>query len=390
MDVIKNVTDRPVPERCRGEKTKNFTMKNLILFIFILCSLSSCTEVTKTKLATANQATRQMVDTVGFAHLGWQVDTVVDRIGRTFPKEMAATKVDPNRPWRVAICPHDDYTYASWHYPALLKNLKAKTVIIFGVAHKARQLNISDRIVFDTYQAWHGPYKNIKVSSFREVLMDALPKTLYLVSDTLQKVEHSVESMLPFLQYFNRDVEIVSILVPAMETGTMAEIAEPLAWAIAKTMKERRLEWGKDVALLITTDAVHYGDEDWGGKNMALFGADSAGYIKAVSKEHMILDSCLTGSLNTERIKKFAATTVKPDDYREYQWTWCGRYSVPFGLIVALDLRKELDSKPLSGKLIGYSTSIDHLPLKVDDLWMGRTAKATIRHWVGYASVGFE
>ena len=365
-------------------------MKNLILFICILCSLSTCTEVNKTKLATASQAIRQMVDTVGFAHLGWQVDSVVDRIGRTFPKEMAAAKVDPNRPWRLAICPHDDYAYASWHYPALLKNLNAKTVIIFGVAHKARQFNISDRIVFDTYPFWHGPYQNIKVSSFREELMDALPRNLYLVSDTLQKVEHSVESMLPFLQYFNRDVEIVSILVPAMETGTMAAIAEPLARAIAKTIKERHITWGKDVALLITTDAVHYGDEDWGGKNMAPFGADSAGYAKALTKEYMILDSCLTGNLSTERIRKFAATTVKPDDYREYQWTWCGRYSVPFGLMVAMDLRKDLNAEQLSGKFISYSTSIDHQPLKVDDLRMGKTARASLRHWVGYASVGFK
>jgi AmmeMemoRadiSam system protein B len=360
-------------------------MKTTILYPVILFSLLACTEVQKT-----NPRTRQLVDTIGFAHLDWQVDSVVNRIQRAYPAELVSAAVDSNTAWRVAICPHDDYTYASWHYPALLRNLKAKTVIIFGVAHKARQLNISDKIVFDTYPFWHGPYKNIRVSSFREELTKALPKDLFLVSDTLQKVEHSVESMLPFLQYYTRDVEIVSILVPAMATGTMAEIAEPLALAIAKTMKVRQLEWGKDVALLITTDAVHYGDEDWGGKNMAPFGTDSAGYIKAVAKEHMILDSCLTGRLNDEKIQRFAATTVKPDDYREYQWTWCGRYSVPFGLMVALDLQKELKTVPFSGKFIGYSTSIDHTPLKVDDLRMGRTAKAGIRHWVGYASVGYE
>jgi MEMO1 family protein len=119
-------------------------------------------------------------------------------------------------------------------------------------------------------------------------------------------------------------------------------------------------------------------------------GADSAGYAKAVAKEHMIIDSCLTGSLTTERVKKFATTIVKPNDYREYQWTWCGRYSVPFGLFVALDLQKELNADPLSGKFIGYSTSIDHPSLKVDDLRMGKTAIANIRHWVGYASVGYE
>jgi AmmeMemoRadiSam system protein B len=337
----------------------------------------------------SNQRTRQLVDTVGFAHLGWQMDSVVNRIKRTFPGELAAA-ADPKVAWRVAICPHDDYTYASWHYPALLQNLKAKTVIVFGVAHKARQLSISDRIVFDTYPYWQGPWQKIKVSSYREELMLALPRDLYLVSDTLQKVEHSVESMLPFLQYFNRDVEIVSILVPAMNTAKMAEIARPLASAISRIMKEHRLTWGKDVALLITTDAVHYGDEDWGGKNMAPFGADSAGYVRAIAKEHFIVDGCLAGSVDKDKILKFADTTVKPDDYKEYQWTWCGRYSVPLGLTVALDLQKEMNAAQLSGKIIGYSTSIDHPQLRVDDLRMGKTAKAGIRHWVGYASVGYE
>jgi MEMO1 family protein len=360
------------------------------LFSCILCSLSSCHEGIKIKPVQANLEIRQLVDTVGFAHLGWQVDSVINRIDKAFPNELAASKVDPNTSWRLAICPHDDYTYASWHYPALLKSLKAKTIIIFGVAHKAKQLDIADKIVFDTYPLWHGPYKSIKVSSIREELADALPKELYLVSDSLQKIEHSVESMLPFLQHYNRDVEIVSILVPFMNTAKMKEIAKPLASAISMVMKKHQLTWGKDVAILITTDAVHYGDEDWGGKNMAPFGADSAGYLKAVEKEHWILDSCLTGNLSIEKIKKFAANTVKPEDYKEYQWTWCGRYSVPLGLMVALDLQQELNAVPLSGKFIGYSTSIDHPSLKVDDLRMGRTAKATLRHWVGYASVGYQ
>jgi len=331
-----------------------------------------------------------MVDTVGFAHLGWQVDSVVNRITRSFPDELSAAKAVSAVPWRVAICPHDDYTYASWHYPAVLGNLKAKTIILFGVAHKARQLNISDRIVFDSCWYWHGPYKNIRVSSFREELTGVLPKDLFLVSDSLHKVEHSLESMLPFVQYFNRDAEIIPILVPFMDTDRMKEIARPLALAIFGIMQRNKLEWGKDIALLITTDAVHYGDEDWGGKNMAPFGADSAGYIKAVAKEHAIINSCLSGELNMDKIKKFSSITVLPDNYKEYRWTWCGRYSVPLGLMVAEDLREVSGGQALEGKFISYSTSIDHRPLKVDDLRMGKTAGASIRHWVGYASVGYE
>jgi AmmeMemoRadiSam system protein B len=333
---------------------------------------------------------RQMVDTVGFAHLDWQVDSLVNRINKTYANELSTVKVEPNTVWRIAICPHDDYTYASWQYPALLRNLKAKTVIIFGVAHKARQLNVSDQIVFDSYSYWHGPYKDIMVSPIREELMAAMPKELYQVNDSLQKVEHSVESMLPFIQHYNCDVEIISILVPFMNADRMAEISKLLSSAIAKAMKKHQLEWGKDIALLITTDAVHYGDEDWGGKNMAPYGVDSAGYAKAVLHEHGVIDSCLVGELNEERVMRFVDFTVQPNNYKEYKWTWCGRYSVPFGLMTALDLQKAIGGDPLNGTYIGYSTSIDHKPLPVEDLRMGKTAIATIRHWVGYASVGYR
>ena len=363
-------------------------MRTFILLISLIVILLACSE--KTKTASAKLSVRQMVDTVGFAHLDWQVDSVLNRINRNFPFELKAAKIAPNTVWKVAICPHDDYTYASWQYPALLKNLKAKTVIIFGVAHKAKQLRISDQIVFDSNTYWHGPYKKIKVSPFREELIKTLPKNLFLVSDSLQNIEHSVESMLPILQHFNREVEIISILVPFMDAGRMAEIAKPLSSAIAKIMKGHRLEWGKDIALLISTDAVHYGDEDWGGKNMAPFGADSTGYFRAVTKEHTIIDSCLVGAPDLEKIRKFVGITVQPDNYKEYKWTWCGRYSVPLGLMVAFNLQRETISNPLNGKFVGYSTSIDHPQLPVNDLGMGKTAKATIRHWVGYASVGYE
>jgi hypothetical protein len=135
---------------------------------------------------------------------------------------------------------------------------------------------------------------------------------------------------------------------------------------------------------------VHYGDEDWGGKNMAPFGVDSIGYAKAVKHEHGIIHSCLAGEPNQEKVRQFVQETVQPNNYKEYKWTWCGRYSVPLGLMTSINLQKKTGSKPLNGKFIGYSTSIDHNPLPVDDLRMGRTAIATMRHWVGYASVGYE
>jgi hypothetical protein len=170
----------------------------------------------------------------------------------------------------------------------------------------------------------------------------------------------------------------------------MKEISKELAKVISLSMDKHKMEWGSDLAILITTDAVHYGDEQWGGKNYAPFGVDSVGYQKAVTFEHEIISNCLEGELSESRIQRFFEYTVNPNDFREYQWTWCGRYSVPMGLLTVLQLNQLLGTQTLNGQFIGYTTSIDHNPIPVDDLGLGRTAIANHRHWVGYASVGFE
>jgi len=220
--------------------------------------------------------------------------------------------------------------------------------------------------------------------------MKELPKSIYQVNDSLQLSEHSVEAELPFLQYFNKDVEIISILVPPMPFSKMSELAEPLGKALAKVFKSRDMEWGVEVSLLISTDAVHYGDEDWGGRDFAFFGPDSTGYHQAVDKEHQIINECLAGDLLQGKIKKFTQYTVQDNDYTAYKWTWCGRYSVPFGMLTALNLQQAQNATPLNGMWLDYCTSIDHPPIQVDDMGMGVTAKANIHHWVGYATVVFR
>jgi AmmeMemoRadiSam system protein B len=354
----------------------------IVLVIFCCCSHDPSNK--------AAQPTRPMADTIGFAHLAWQTDSVLSRVYRLQSAELGKAMATNPNPWRVAICPHDDYAYVGWHYPAVLKNIKAKTVIIFGVAHKAKRFNLADRLVFESFDNWYGAYGPIKISTLRDELIKAMPRDMCIVHDSMHIAEHSVESMLPFLQRFNRTVEIVPILVPYMSFTRMQAIAKPLAEQLVKIMGKCNLQWGRDIALLITTDAVHYGDEEWGGKNYAPYGVDSVGYCKAVAFENEIIASCFEGELTAQRIERFFQYTVNSTDYREYQWTWCGRYCVPFGLLTAHRLASTLKDNPLSGKLIGYTTSIDHSPIPVEDLGMGRTAIATQRHWVGYASVGFE
>ena len=100
-----------------------------------------------------------------------------------------------------------------------------------------------------------------------------------------------------------------------------------------------------------------------------------------------ILDSCLSGEIVPEKIRLFSTYTLNRDNFREYKWTWCGRYCVPVALYTSYYLN---DSKPLPGELTGYSTSITSLHIPVDDIRMGHTAIATNCHWVGYAALGYR
>lgn len=346
-------------------------------------------------MAQAATKRRGLADPVGFAHLESQMERLVERIaaqdGARLERILQTKCVSANDRWRMAIAPHDDYAYAGYMYPLVLKNVKAPIVIIFGVAHKARQLGIENQLVFDSFTHWRGPYGDIQVSPLREEIMGRLPEAAYSVSDEMHSIEHSVEAKLPFLQHYDRAVRIVPILVPAMSFARMDELAAPLASAIAELMTEERMEWGPDLALISSTDAVHYGDEGWGDKNFAYYGANAEGYARALAHEREIMRDCFDGELRPDRIELFTRYTLDDHDHREYKWTWCGRYSVPFGLLVAWHLQQLRRASPLAGTVLGYATSLDDQRVKVDDLdGMGVTAPATLRHWVGYAAVGYR
>lgn len=356
----------------------------IVILIFVIM---------QSNLHSSAQRIRQQKDTVGFASKAWQMDSIMERLNQTYLNHYDSinlkSNINGNLTLRFAICPHDDYTYAGFLYPEIFSRIKAKTVIIIGVAHKAKKFGIENKIVFDTYDYWHAPYSNITISPLRNEIIKNLPGPDYIIHDSLQTEEHSVEAFVPFLQYYNRNAEIISILVPYMPFGSMQKFSDDLSVAVNKVMKEKNLKWGKDIAVVVSTDAVHYGDEKWGGKNYAPFGCDKPGYDKAVAFEKNIITECLA-TCDTLGAKSFFGYTVQTNDWREYKWTWCGRYSVPFGMLTAYKLQQLSGETPLKSTITDYSTSIARKPLKVDDLKMGATAVANLHHWVGYAVKGYE
>ena len=364
-------------------------MKKIIFLLAFVLSALLLSFSCKNKNTSA-LALRGIVDSTGFATKAWQMDSIMNRMKAQDVLLKQALSRAPRPPWKTVISPHDDYTYVGYLYPASLSGIKAHTVIIFGVAHKAKKLGLADQIIFDGFAQWHGPYGPVKVSPLRRAIIEKLDKRLFQVNDKMQALEHSVEAEIPFLQYFNPNIEIVSVLVPYMSFERMQQIAEPLARAIRHSVQERNWQWGKDYAILISNDAVHYGDKDWGGKNFARYGSDQKGYDQAVAFEHQLISECLSDELTPGKIQKFTEYTVQKDDFRKYKWTWCGRYAVPFGLLTSFYLQKKFGGPSLNGHLLDYATSIDHAHLPVKDLRMGVTAPANLHHWVGYVGMAYK
>ena len=294
----------------------------LVLFSFIL--LNGMAQLSSGKV-------RQPVDKVGFATSKKQMDRVMARIDSAYGERIDAALekagIRTFNQWKSVISPHDDYAYVSWLYPAVLQNVKASTVILVGVAHKARKYGLEDKMVFGSFGQWAAPYGEVPVSFLQGKITNRLPASTWILHDSLMAEEHSLEAIIPFLQYYNRNVNIIPVIIPYMSFATMKGLALSLARAIHEVMEDNGMMWGKDYAIVISNDAVHYGDEDWGGKAYARFGTDSAGYEQAVKYEKELIASTLTGSLKKKKIETFFNTTVNPNDYKEYQWTWCGRYS---------------------------------------------------------------
>lgn len=354
----------------------------------ILISIVSCNQRSPKSI----NYCREQVDTIGFANRQENMDSVISRIDRGFRDRIMdiyiKKGVSQETAWKAVICPHDDYTYANYLYPLSLEHVKASNVILFGVAHKASHFNLADKLIFGTFDCWNSASGKVSISGLQEELLENLTPEIFVVHDSMQIIEHSLEALVPFLQHYNPSVEIVPILVPSMSNDRMLEIAEDFSRSLNTIAKERKLIWGEDYAIVISNDAVHYGDEEWGGADYAFMGADSAGYYRAVEHEIEIIENCLTGEITPEKIRLFTGYTLDPEDHRKYRWTWCGRYSVPMGLLVCHDLAR-IQGTELSGKLLAYSTSITGENPDFSDVGMGVTAIATIRHWVGYAAIGY-
>lgn len=291
----------------------------------------------------------------------------------------------------AAICPHDDYSYAAQVYLHVMPYIKAKRVIIFGVAHKAKDFGFKDKLIFGDFDEWDTPAGSLKISDLEKYIKTNLPEEDFIVSGDFMAQEHSIEALTNWLKIYNPDTEIVPICVPHMKWDRIEELSKSLSEIIIKKIDNQGWKEGKDYAVLISNDASHYGDQGWGGKNYAPFGCGIKGYLEGRERDIKLARDFLAGPLQADKLHKLYSSLVDEKDPYAYLITWCGRFSIPFGLSVLNKISEAGKFEPINGIYLSYGTSVAlgqidegiEPPLQT-------TAPSNLHHWVGYLAMAFK
>lgn len=326
---------------------------------------------------------RPVRDDIGFCWQAEQVNRLMDYLGKNETEQF-------DLPGLVAgIAPHDDYLYAGRVDYPLFSRIKTREVVVFGVTHRTVRMSIGDpqnKVIFDNYPFWTGPFQKVAISPLREYLKEKLDKELYVVSDEAHRLEHSIEAMVPFLQYFNRDVKITPIMVTGMDFETMDKFTDVLSVHLAAYMRERNLEPGKDIFFLISADANHYGKDF----ENVVFGEDERAHRLATEHDQKIAQTCLDGEITKENVRELTRQ-LWGKTYKDYKDTvWCGKFSIPFGMLTVLKTLQALkEGQGIKGRVLRYSDTYTEGVLPLKKPGYGITAPFSLKHWVGFLSAAF-
>jgi AmmeMemoRadiSam system protein B len=327
---------------------------------------------------------RGQQDSIGFASKPDQMAAVWERSALGPGPESLGPMPAPGV--AALICPHDDYLYAGRVYRQLLPLVKARTVLLVGVFHRYRRFGAKGALVFDPYRAWRSPDGEITVSGLREDLLAQLPASDVIQDAAMQDSEHSVEAIAYWLKHINPQVEIVSILVPSASFERLQELSDHLGKALAKSMKARGWTLGRDLALVISSDGIHYGADF----NYTPHGQGGIQvYTEALDRDRALLKGPLAGPISPGKAQAFFNAVVNPQNPDEYRMPWCGRFSIPFGLLLLNETAQNLGLATPTGHPVAFGTSVGFPQIPVRDLGMGATAEANLYHFVSYPGVAY-
>jgi len=239
---------------------------------------------------------------------------------------------------------------------------------------------VREKLVFDTYRAWRSPDGEIVVSALRDELTSKLPGTDYVRDAAMHDTEHSLEAIAYWLKHARPDVEIVPIIVPAAPCSRFTELASTLGEVLAQAMSKKGWVLGQDVSIVISADGTHYGS-DFDYTPYGEGGVDA--YVKVAKRDRQLLKGTLAGKMSTKKAKKFYTACVDPQNPDQYRMPWCGRFSIPFGLLLLNETAKNLGLNTVKGWPLVFGTSVGG-PILGTEIGIGTTAPSNLYHFVSF------
>lgn len=334
-------------------------------------------------IASTNEVRGQR-DAVGYAATREAMAKVWELSAQGPMPESFVADVEPGVPG--VIGPHDDYIYAARVYRRIFPLVTARTVILVGVFHRYRRFGARGQLVFDPYRAWRSPDGDIAVSPLRDELFAALPAGMAVKDAAAHDSEHSLEGIAYFMKHAQPGLEIVPVIVPAASFERMGEMASALAAALEGSMKKRGWRLGRDVAIVISTDGTHYGDDF----QYSPYGAGGAQALeKAVAHDRELVRETLAGDVDVDSARRFYAAVVDPADPDRYRVTWCGRFAVTFGTLFLQEAARRSGLHGVRGVPVALGASVDTAELAVRDAGVGPTAPANLYHFVTHPAVAY-
>ncbi|MBC7349172.1 MAG: AmmeMemoRadiSam system protein B [Candidatus Aminicenantes bacterium] len=365
-----------INKRCLGQAW--FAVLLIVLVIFLAGLL-----IAGERFAPAQPPkVRPIRDDVGFC---WNPDSM--KILIEYLASQEKEKFD-SKGLVAAISPHDDYLYAGRLYYPLFNLIRTREAVIFGVTHGTVRTEIKgldSLLILDDYELWPGVLKPVEISPLRSYLKAHLKADYFTVNNRAHQLEHSIEALIPFLQYFNPEIKITPIMVAPMPLEKMKEMAADLSRVITAYLKENKLQPGRDIFFLISADGNHYGKDF----NNLAFGEGQEAWEKALAFDRNLIASYLTGRLDDRKIAGLTGE-LWGKTYLDYKSSyWCGKYSIPFGLLTVQRVMEKSTGRQTSGRLIRFSDTYSEGVLPLKKIGLGTTAPFSLRHWVSFCSIAY-
>lgn len=149
----------------------------------------------------------------------------------------------PHSPLRALIIPHAGYIYSGWtaaHISLVLKENQFRKVIVMGPDHR---IGFQGGAISDV-SAYETPLGKILMS--KDAVRLRQNKYLFRTIPVSDRLEHSVEVVLPYLQYFLKKFEIVPVVL-----GQGQNLAENVTAAMNHLLDPATL-------LVASSDLSHY------------------------------------------------------------------------------------------------------------------------------------